>query len=110
MHWDEHAQNNLDGGIMALTASCDGQELIAGCRNGKLWRLLSSDLTATLQAATHTGEVTDIAFGTSSDAVATVSGGGEVFYLDLSDYMPIMSALAKSPARCAVFTTTTGEI
>lgn len=109
-HWDVLAENVLEGGIVALTASCDSAELVAGCRNGKLWRLLSSDLTATLQAATHTGEVTDIAFGTSSEAVATISAGGEVFYLDLSDYMPIMSACVKSAARSAVFTTTTGEI
>ena len=58
--------------LQALTPSADGAELIAGtrsmlswrsvqavnprCRNGKMWRLLSSDLTATLQSASHTGE------------------------------------------------------
>lgn len=109
-HWDVLAENVLEGGVVALTDSCDGAELVAGCRNGKVWRLLSSDLTATLQAATHTGEVTDLAFGTSSDAVVTISNGGEVFFLNLSDYMPITATFCKSPARSAVFTTTTGEI
>lgn len=68
-----------------------------------MWRLLSSDLTGTLQSASHTGEVTDIAFGPRSDVVCTVSDTGEVFLLDLSDYMPITSATAKSPVRSAVF-------
>ena len=68
--------------LQALTPSADGAELIAGtrsmlswrsvqavnprCRNGKMWRLLSSDLTATLQSASHTGEAaaccTDLPF------------------------------------------------
>ena len=29
---------------------------VLGPRNGKMWRLLSSDLTGTLQSASHTGE------------------------------------------------------
>ena len=73
-----------------------------------MWRLLSSDLTGTLQSASHTGEVgkqnnsmsvgwlcpgvrgvvknaksfpmqvTDISFGRRSDVVCTVSDAGEV--------------------------------
>jgi len=109
-HWDVLAENVLESGVVALTASSDGAELVAGCRNGKLFRLLSSDLTATLQAATHTDEVTSVAFGASSDCVCTASKAGEVFLLDLSDYMPIMAAAGKSSARSVVLTMTTGEI
>ncbi|CAK8986146.1 unnamed protein product [Durusdinium trenchii] len=103
IQWDVLAENMLDSGVTALTPSADGAELVAGSRNGKMWRLLSSDLTATLQSASHTGEVTDIAFGTRSDVLCTVSDTGEVFLLDLSDYMPITTAFAKSPVRTAVF-------
>lgn len=103
IQWDVLAENVLESGVVALTPSADGAELIAGSRNGKMWRLLSSDLTGTLQSASHTGEVTDIAFGPRSDVVCTVSDTGEVFLLDLSDYMPITSATAKSPVRSAVF-------
>mmetsp|Transcript_131870 Transcript_131870/g.328804 ORF Transcript_131870/g.328804 Transcript_131870/m.328804 type:complete len:622 (+) Transcript_131870:90-1955(+) len=110
MHWDSLAENVLESGVVALTASGDGAELVAGTRNGKLWRLLSSDLTATLQAATHTDEVTDIAFGISNDVVCTASRAGEVFLLDLSDYVPRMSILGKTPARTVVMTKTSGEI
>eukprot|EP00933_Yihiella_yeosuensis_P048527 TRINITY_DN4478_c0_g1_i2.p1 TRINITY_DN4478_c0_g1~~TRINITY_DN4478_c0_g1_i2.p1 ORF type:complete len:668 (-),score=88.39 TRINITY_DN4478_c0_g1_i2:145-2001(-) len=108
-HWDVLSENVLESGICALTPSADGAELVAGTRNGKLWRLLSSDLTATLQAASHTGEVTDISFGSSSDVVCTTSDTGEVFLFDLSDYMPITTASVKSPARSAVIAST-GEI
>jgi len=109
-HWDVLAENVLEAGCCALTPSCDRAELVAGTRNGKLWRLLHSDLTATLQAASHTGEVTDVSFGTSSDKVATASETGEVFLTDLSDYMPIMASSSKSAARTVVYTCTTGEI
>mmetsp|Transcript_21963 Transcript_21963/g.62350 ORF Transcript_21963/g.62350 Transcript_21963/m.62350 type:complete len:624 (-) Transcript_21963:81-1952(-) len=107
--WDVLAENMLEAGITALTPSSDGAELVAGTRNGKLWRLLSSDLTATLQAASHVGEVTDVSFGASSDHVCTASDAGEVFLIDLSDYMPITTALAKSAARSAVLSSA-GEI
>lgn len=107
--WDVLAENVLEAGVVSLTVSSDGAELVAGTRNGKLWRLLASDLTATLQSASHTGEVTDAAFGPSSDFVCTASDTGEVFLISLSDYMPFMSATAKSPAR-SVVVAATGEI
>jgi len=107
--WDVIAENVLEAGVCALTPSADGLELVAGTRNGKLWRLLSSDLTATLQAATHTGETTDVAFGPASDVVCTSSEAGEVFLMNLSDYMPVSTTLQKSPARCLVMATQ-GEV
>eukprot|EP00442_Polarella_glacialis_P000386 CAMPEP_0115057730 /NCGR_PEP_ID=MMETSP0227-20121206/5933_1 /TAXON_ID=89957 /ORGANISM="Polarella glacialis, Strain CCMP 1383" /LENGTH=617 /DNA_ID=CAMNT_0002442591 /DNA_START=85 /DNA_END=1938 /DNA_ORIENTATION=- len=107
--WDVLAENVLESGVTALTPSSDGAEMVAGTRNGKLWRLLSSDLTATLQAATHTGEVTDVSFGASSDVMCTASDAGEVFLVDLSDYMPITTAQSKSPVRSAIITPS-GEI
>merc|ERR1719164_91216 len=91
--WEGLAENVLEAGIGALTPSADGAELVAGTRNGKLWRLLSSDLTATLQAVSHTGEATDVAFGASSDVVCTCSDAGEVFLVNLSDYMPVTTTL-----------------
>lgn len=104
VHWDVLAENVLEAGVTALTPSSDGAELIAGTRNGKLWRLLASDLTATLQAASHTGEVTDVAFGASSDVVCTTSDTGEAFLMDLSDYMPVTTAMSKAPARSVTVT------
>lgn len=109
-NWDIHAENVLPSGVMALTASCDGAELVAGCRNGSIFRLLSKDLAATLQAVTHTDEVTSVAFGTSSDSVLTCSKAGEVVLQNLSDYMPVVVCPMKSSARSAVLTTSTGEI
>jgi len=101
-HWDVLAENVLESGVSALTVSSDGAELVCGTKNGKLFRLLSSDLTATLQSISHTGEVSDVAFGTSSDTCCSVSHAGEVFVIDLSDYMPIMMVTTKASARSAV--------
>lgn len=109
-HWDTLAENVLEAGVVALTPSCDGKELVAGTRNGRLFRLLSSDLTATLQAASHTGEVTDAAFGEFSDMVCTCSETGEVFFTDLSDYKPTFTANARAPARTVVVASLTREI
>mmetsp|Transcript_30075 Transcript_30075/g.65597 ORF Transcript_30075/g.65597 Transcript_30075/m.65597 type:complete len:622 (+) Transcript_30075:180-2045(+) len=110
LHWDVFAENVLEAGITALTCSSDGAELACGSRNGKLWRLLGSDLTATLQSVSHTKEVTDVAFGVASDVVATASEAGEIFLMDLSDYMPVATALSKSPVRSAVMSSTRPEI
>eukprot|EP00927_Polykrikos_kofoidii_P038705 TRINITY_DN33117_c0_g1_i1.p1 TRINITY_DN33117_c0_g1~~TRINITY_DN33117_c0_g1_i1.p1 ORF type:complete len:626 (-),score=90.66 TRINITY_DN33117_c0_g1_i1:168-2045(-) len=110
-HWDVLVENVLETGSVALTPSADGAELVCGTRNGKLWRLLSSDLTATLQSFSHTAEVTDLAFGSgSSDAVCSVSQAGEVVVIDLSDYIPIANALNKSPCRSVVVSSDRGEI
>lgn len=109
--WDVLAENCLEAGIMALAPSADGQELVCGTRNGKLWRLLSSDLTAALQSASHTGEVTDIAFGPDSDVICTASDTGEIFITDLSDYMPIATVQHTSPVRgVAMSSSGRGEI
>jgi len=107
--WDVLAENVLEASICSLTPAADGQELVAGTRNGKLWRLLSADLTATLQAASHTGEATDVAFGSDSDVVCTCSEAGEVILWNLSDYMPMMTSSSKSPARALVMASQ-GEI
>mmetsp|Transcript_5798 Transcript_5798/g.13787 ORF Transcript_5798/g.13787 Transcript_5798/m.13787 type:complete len:622 (-) Transcript_5798:166-2031(-) len=108
--WDVLAENMLEVGLVALTPSADGAELVAGTRNGKLYRLLTSDLTATVQAVVHTDKVTDVAFGSSSNVVCTCSEAGEVFLMDLSDYMPIMSASCKSPARAATMAASGQEV
>jgi len=107
-HWDVLAENVLEAGICGLTPSSDGAELVCGTRNGKLWRLLSSDLTATLQAISHTGEVTDIAYGQASDTLTTCSDAGEVFVIDLSDYLPRGNAANKCASRSVVISSARG--
>jgi len=39
---------------MGVTLAADGKELLCSTKNGKLWRLLSRDLTTTLHSASHT--------------------------------------------------------
>jgi len=111
VHWDLLAENVLDSPISSMTCSRDGAELIVGTKNGKLWRLLCSDLTATVQSASHTGAVTDVCFcPMASEAVATCSMTGEMDLWDLSDYSVISSAKSKSPALCICYSSKMGEI
>jgi WD40 repeat protein len=100
-HWDVVAENVLEAGVVGLSCSQDGAELGCGTKNGKIWRLLTSDLQATLHSASHTGEVTSVSFGVDGDKVCTTSDTGEMFFMDLSDYSHITSALTKSGARCS---------
>eukprot|EP00397_Hematodinium_sp_SG-2012_P027122 GEMP01028478.1.p1 GENE.GEMP01028478.1~~GEMP01028478.1.p1 ORF type:complete len:641 (+),score=108.23 GEMP01028478.1:163-2085(+) len=104
-HWDVVCENVIDcaftaGVCASLSASVDGKELICGTVDGRIWRLLSSTLEATLHSSVHSGPVTRAAFGRSSDVVATSSLNGEVYMWSLSDYSQIWVARSKSPARC----------
>lgn len=67
------------------------------CKNGKLWRLLTSDLTATLHSASHTSPVTKMSFGaTDSEVFVSTSDCGELFLWDLSDYSHLATAKLRS--------------
>lgn len=111
VHWDILAENVLDSAVSSMDCSADGAELIVGTRNGKIWRLLCSDLTATVQSASHTGDVTDVCFcPMASEAVATCSLAGEMCLWDLSDYSVIASAKCKSPALCICYSSELQEI
>lgn len=52
-HWDMECENILEAPCMSLTMSADSREVLVSTKNGKLWRLLTSDLTTTLHAASH---------------------------------------------------------
>jgi WD40 repeat protein len=108
--WDVLAENVLEAGVVSLSAAEDGRELVVGTKNGKLWRLLTTDLRGTLHSACHTGEVTDVCFGAESDAVCTVSDAGEMNFMDLSDYQTICCSIQKTPARSSCISSNRKEI
>lgn len=47
---------------MSLSASNDKKELIAGTSGGKLYRMLTNDLSFMLHTDAHTGCINDLAF------------------------------------------------
>ena len=48
-----HDLGPLEAPCMSLAMSCDSREVLVSTKNGKLWRLLTSDLTTTLHASSH---------------------------------------------------------
>ena len=52
----------LDSRVMSLTVSTDGQEIIAGTVGGKLYRVLTNDLSFLLHTDAHTGSINDCYF------------------------------------------------
>ena len=116
MHWDVLRENILESPCQSISCSRDGRELLVGTKNGKLWRLLTSDLTATLHASAHTAPLSKGTFGAgNSELLCTTSDGGELFLWDLSDYSLLMSAHLgtknkKVPVVCVCVSETEDEI
>jgi WD40 repeat protein len=108
--WEVLAEATLEfsqAPISSLSLSADRVELVAGTVHGKIFRVLTSDLSSVLVEASHTGPVNDVAFPPGvSDVAATVSEQGELFVWDLSTYAHISSAVVSSAGRCVSMTGT----
>lgn len=108
--WEVTAENILPGGVKSMGIEASGSELVIGCENGKIWRLLCSDLTATLSVTGHTGPIKGVAFGTASDKVVTVSSTGECYVWNLSSYSLVGSITRSGTACSCVCMTNSGQI
>ena len=66
--WNLTHEAQLDSKVMSLSVSNDKKELIVGTSGGKLFRMLSTDLSFMLHTDAHTGCINDLAFsGRRSD-------------------------------------------
>lgn len=52
---------------MSITVSADKKELIVGTSGGKIYRMLTGDLSFMLHTDAHTGCINDLVFGNRSD-------------------------------------------
>jgi photosystem II stability/assembly factor-like uncharacterized protein len=60
--WSLTHEAQLDSKIMSVSASNDKKELIVGTSGGKLYRMLTNDLSFMLHTDAHTGCINDLAF------------------------------------------------
>ena len=60
--WNMTHEAQLDSKIMSLSHSIDGKELMAGTIGGKLYRVLTEDLSFMLHTDAHTGSINDLHF------------------------------------------------
>lgn len=57
----------LDSKVISISSSSDKKELVVGTSGGKIFRMLTTDLSFMLHTDAHTGCINDLAFGGRSD-------------------------------------------
>jgi hypothetical protein len=53
--------------VVSIASSSDKKELIVGTNGGKIYRMLTTDLSFMLHTDAHTGSINDLNFGKRSD-------------------------------------------
>ena len=72
-NWTLEKEAQLDGMILSMSASIDTKEIICGTSYGKIYRVLTSDLTYMLHTDAHINSINDVSFPlASSDYFATI--------------------------------------
>lgn len=71
---------------MSINVSNDRQELIVGTIGGKIYRVLTNDLSFLLHSDSHAGGIKDLAFGAESDSFVAIDEAGSLKRWDLSEY------------------------
>lgn len=100
--WNMTHEAQLDSKVSALTVSNDGKELMAGTVGGKLYRVLTEDLSFLLHTDAHTGSINDLNFSPRrSDQFLSIDENGALKVWDLSEY--------KSVATCTTGRTNSGS-
>ena len=84
--WTLTHEAQLDSRVMSMNLSNDKQELIVGTEGGKMYRVLTNDLSFLLHSDAHVSNINDIAFGNESNSFVTVDEAGAVKMWDLSEY------------------------
>jgi len=71
--WALEKEVQLDGKVISISSSIDKKELICGTSNGKIYRVLTNDLTYLIHTDAHMNSINDVAFPlNSSDYFATI--------------------------------------
>jgi hypothetical protein len=83
---------------MSINISCDKQELIVGTIGGKIYRVLTNDLSFLLHSDSHAGAIKDIAFGAESDQFVSIDEAGCIKRWDLSEYKSSFTSFAPKAA------------
>lgn len=66
--WSLTHEAQLDSNkVMSISVSADKKEIIVGTSGGKIYRMLTADLSFMLHTDAHTGSINDLVFGQRSD-------------------------------------------
>lgn len=78
--------------MTSLTLSADKKELLAGTSLGKIYRMLSSDLSFMLHTDAHFACINSVSFGDRADTFVTIDEAGIVKLWDSSEYKTLFTA------------------
>ena len=84
--WTLTHEAQLDSCVMSMNFSNDKNELIVGTQGGKMYRVLSNDLSFLLHSDAHVLTINDVSFGQDSNTFVSVDEAGALKMWDLSDY------------------------
>ena len=76
---------------MSVNLSIDGQELIVGTEGGKMYRVLTNDLSYLLHSDAHAACINQVSFGADSNIFVSCDESGALKTWDLSEYKPLFT-------------------
>jgi len=83
---------------MSVNLSNDGKELIVGTISGKIFRVLTNDLSFLIRSDAHSACINDVSFGSDSNSFVAIDELGNLKLWDLSEYK---SPVTLTPARAS---------
>lgn len=89
--WVMTHEAQLDSKVVSINGSSDKKELIVGTTGGKMYRMLTTDLSFMLHTDAHTGSINDMNFGKRSDQFLSIDENGAVKMWDLSEYKSVFT-------------------
>lgn len=84
--WTLSHEAQLDSKVMNINISNDEKELIVGTISGKMYRVLTGDLSFMLHSDAHNACINDLSFGADSNLFAAIDESGALKVWDLSEY------------------------
>ena len=97
--WVMTHEAQLDSKVVSISPSSDKKELIVGTNGGKLYRMLTTDLSFMLHTDAHTGSINDLNFGSRSDQFISIDENGAVKMWDLSEYKSVFTGAVSKNSK-----------
>ena len=88
-----------------MNLSNDGKELIVGTISGKIFRVLTNDLSFLIRSDAHSACINDVSFGSDSNSFVAIDELGNLKLGDLSEYkspVTLMPAKASGGVCCFI--------
>jgi cilia- and flagella-associated protein 52 len=90
--WNLTHEAALDSKIMSVVVSPEGKELLVGTSEGRIYRVLTDDLSFLLHTNSHSGAIKNLNVdATSSDHFVSIDDEGVLKLWDLSTYKPVIA-------------------